>query len=152
MCVPVFYRPVAQLAEQRSPKPQVVGSSPSWPGIRMTNSPKLTKDYLVWSFIFILWGLGIYGLSSISTSYKIVPIAITIVLVATSIIVLRKTEFAKQKFEAFSKIKIEFSKVSWASLEATRKTALMVGFLIFLFALIMWAVDSFFTYIVKILL
>ena len=25
------YRPVAQLAEQRSPKPQVGGSTPSWP-------------------------------------------------------------------------------------------------------------------------
>ena len=25
------FRPVAQLAERRSPKPQVVGSIPSWP-------------------------------------------------------------------------------------------------------------------------
>ena len=25
------YRPVVQLVEQRSPKPQVVGSSPTWP-------------------------------------------------------------------------------------------------------------------------
>jgi hypothetical protein len=29
----VFIRPVAQLAEQRSPKPQVGGSIPSWPAI-----------------------------------------------------------------------------------------------------------------------
>ncbi len=28
-----YIRPVAQLAEQRSPKPQVGGSSPSWPAI-----------------------------------------------------------------------------------------------------------------------
>ena len=27
----VHFRPVAQLAEQRSPKPQVGGSIPSWP-------------------------------------------------------------------------------------------------------------------------
>ena len=27
------FRPVAQLAEQRSPKPQVGGSIPSWPAI-----------------------------------------------------------------------------------------------------------------------
>ena len=29
----VHFRPVAQLAEQRSPKPQVGGSIPSWPAI-----------------------------------------------------------------------------------------------------------------------
>ncbi len=28
-----IFRPVAQLAEQRSPKPQVGGSIPSWPAI-----------------------------------------------------------------------------------------------------------------------
>lgn len=28
------YRPVAQLAERRSPKPKVGGSMPSWPAIQ----------------------------------------------------------------------------------------------------------------------
>ena len=31
----VKFRPVAQLAERRSPKPQVGGSIPSWPANRM---------------------------------------------------------------------------------------------------------------------
>ena len=35
------YRPVAQLAEQRSPKPQVGGSIPSWPANWQEN---LTND------------------------------------------------------------------------------------------------------------
>ena len=32
-----MYRPVAQLAERRSPKPQVGGSIPSWPAIRLNS-------------------------------------------------------------------------------------------------------------------
>jgi preprotein translocase SecE subunit len=35
-------RPVAQLAEQRSPKPQVAGSSPSWPATSVSK---------VWQFL-----------------------------------------------------------------------------------------------------
>ena len=37
-------RPVAQLAEQRSPKPQVGGSSPSWPA-------RLKKLQHLWRFL-----------------------------------------------------------------------------------------------------
>ena len=36
-------RPVAQLAEQRSPKPQVGGSSPSWPATASIESHTLTS-------------------------------------------------------------------------------------------------------------
>ena len=37
------YRSVAQLAEQRSPKPQVVGSSPSWPDKKYDKYAKAKK-------------------------------------------------------------------------------------------------------------
>ena len=38
----VHFRPVAQLAEQRSPKPQVGGSIPSWPATLLAGTaPKL---------------------------------------------------------------------------------------------------------------
>jgi hypothetical protein len=41
----VSYRPVAQLAEQRSPKPQVGGSIPSWPA-----KLKFEHDSTIWNF------------------------------------------------------------------------------------------------------
>ena len=45
----IKYRSVAQLAEQRSPKPKVVGSTPSWPAILIVALP-LNQGYFVYIY------------------------------------------------------------------------------------------------------
>ena len=43
----VFPRPVAQLAERRSPKPKVGGSKPSWPAKMSSGEMNIEKQNII---------------------------------------------------------------------------------------------------------
>src|SRR5690554_3478966 len=100
-CTKLFRcRPVAQLAEQRSPKPQVGGSSPSWPAIKWqgasrpagkTNDSRGTGmsvettgggrlDTLKWVVVTVLVAVGVVGNSYYSDQSLLYRVLALVVL------------------------------------------------------------------------
>ena len=141
------------MVEQRSPKPQVVGSSPSWP-VRfiMSDSNLNLKDRAIWSFVIIVWLTVLWLMNSYIVSNKLIPVLIAMALIVFSVFVLGKTTGFNVFFEKIMQVKSESSKVTWANWDATRKTAVMVSALVAAFALLMWVVDTVFTLAVKTML
>ena len=75
------------MAEQRSPKPQVVGSIPSWPALIMRNTmvksrAKTTKDLLLWLLFWCIIG----GAVVLNVKYQ--SIALPMKLIAGLVVVL----------------------------------------------------------------
>ena len=139
------------MVEQRSPKPQVVGSSPSWP-VQYIMSEKISinyKDRLIWAFLIIVWTIALWSISHFSVDNRLAVLAITLMLLAFSSILLSKTDGLRNFFEKIMLIRTESLKVSWANWENTRKTAIMVSILVAVFAVIMWLVDTIFILIIK---
>ena len=96
-----------------------------------------------------MWLLLIFLLAKFEVSNTLVSIPACLILFSASIYALRNTDFVVNNVDKFAKIRLEFLKVSWASFQASKKTAIMVGVLIALFSIIMWLVDTLFTYVVK---
>src|SRR3990167_6970895 len=94
MIAPLFFpltpherRPIAQLAERRSPKPKVGGSIPSWPAKKLTddgmpagycvNRWMADRVKLVVAALLVLAGIGgFYQLSTSATVLRLVSVLV----------------------------------------------------------------------------
>lgn len=145
--MPSKFRPVAQLAEWRSPKPQVGGSIPSWPAnnqINMKNSlnKKIDlKEIGLWVGILLVTAAAFsftYGFDFSSPVKVIVWIGW---LVLTGLLGFF-TNPGQRVFAFGNEAKVELQKVVWPSRQETIQTTSIVMIMVAVTGFILWAIDA----------
>ncbi len=154
-------RPVAQLAEQRSPKPQVGGSIPSWPANEswlseavdkrkfmaqqsVTPEKKSRFDGLKWLLIVALLVAAIVAEFYYSQVAWAIRAAVGIVVVVILLAIASQTDKGRRAWGFIKNARTELRKVVWPTRQETLQTTLVVIVMVVITALILWGLDSFF--------
>ena len=141
------YRPVAQLAERRSPKPQVGGSIPSWPANYLINM-KTTLDsrlklneYLAWGAVLMVTALAFFG----TYYFHFTAPVMALVWIGWLVLTLALgylTSQGKQVFLFATEAKIELEKVVWPTRQETIQTTSIVMIMVTVTGFVLWGIDS----------
>jgi len=137
-----YPRPVAQLAEWRSPKPQVGGSIPSWPAISLENRKQMQiKNIFLWALISLL-SLGTLIMQfyvNLSSSIHNTVWGLWLFL-SMGIFLLTEKGIA---FKVFAKDSInEVKKVVWPTKQETIQTTMIVIIMVAVTGVILWMLDN----------
>ena len=141
------FRPVAQLAERRSPKPQVGGSIPSWPANYLNIMKETSKssnkfqDYAIWSGIVLITFAAFFGTYYYNLSAPIKAIIWVSWLVLTFVL----SFFSSQGKKAFSFVKeskTELQKVVWPTRQEAVQTTGIVMIMVTIAGFVLWGIDS----------
>jgi preprotein translocase subunit SecE len=143
---------VAQLAEQRSPKPQVGGSIPSCPAIfakgrgifvvakdEQPASGFDTLKLIVALIVLVGAVAGFYYFEGESQLFRVLGL---LVMVGIAFFLVSITDIGRKALGFFKDARVEVRKVVWPSRQETIQTTLMVMIMVFVVALMLWAVDS----------
>lgn len=152
------------MVEQRSPKPQVGGSSPSWPAspavlnkikILMNSQSEETSSLVdvvkqVSSLILAIAGLvAFYQFSDVLLLYRVLGL-VAVVLIAFFIFFTTAKGRSAWLFAIESKY--EFRRVVWPSKDETVKTTLLVFAMVLLVGVILWLLDTFLFWAIQFLM
>ena len=141
-------RPVAQLVEWRSPKPQVGGSKPSWPAnlckVNMNSnsnekSVKLT-GHLAWLALGLLTALAFFCTYHFDLAASVQAI-LWLGWFLISMLLFYFTEQGKRAFQFAKEAKIEMQKVVWPSRTETVQTTMIVMAMVAVTGFVLWAID-----------
>ena len=157
------FRSVAQLVEQRSPKPQVVGSSPSWPAKikckvnvskqikTVANAKEINPilDYATWMVLSLL----VIGFVMFSQFNKMTGMAIklgySIVAFAICMLVYSFTAMGRETLNFAKLSRIEFLKIVWPNQQEASRMTMMVVFAVAVLALLLWLLDAVLFWLVR---
>tara|TARA_Y100001960_G_scaffold36831_1_gene34631 strand:- start:1140 stop:1604 length:465 start_codon:yes stop_codon:yes gene_type:complete len=146
-------RPVAQLAERWSPKPQVGGSIPSWPAKEqmafsgMDRVIDKMQNYLRWFVGLFFIGLAVFLNSYFVQEPLLYRVIGVILLVSLGLLVLVTTEEGKDAFKITLDSRTEIRRVVWPTRNETLQTTLIVLVAIFISGLVLWGLDSLFGWV-----
>ena len=142
------FRPVAQLVEHRSPKPEVGGSSPSWPArIKIMVANKLDtetnkNDLIKWvlaSLIFIASLVAFYYLEQYPLIYRILGLVGVIFL---DFFILFNTEKIKNLRVFTYDARVELKKVVWSTKAEVVQTTIIVFVVVIIMSILLWLLDK----------
>ena len=142
-------RPVAQLAERRSPKPQVVGSIPSGPASYIMNS---TLNNILWLVSLTAAFAAVILFTYLEDLGLLYRVLVLVGLMALSLGVLGQTEFGKNAVKLISDARTEIAKVVWPGRGETTQMTIMVLIMILILALIFWGLDSLLSFLSRFIL
>ena len=142
-------RPVAQLAERRSPKPQVVGSIPSGPARLIMNS---TLNNILWLISLTAAFAAVILFTYLEDLGLLYRVLVLVGLMALSLGVLGQTEFGKNAVKLISDARTEIAKVVWPGRGETTQMTIMVLVMILILALIFWGLDSLLSFLSRFIL
>ena len=142
-------RPVAQLAERRSPKPQVVGSIPSGPASYIMNS---TLNNILWLVSLTAAFAAVILFTYLEDLGLLYRVLVLVGLMALSLGVLGQTEFGKNAVKLISDARTEIAKVVWPGRGETTQMTIMVLVMILILALIFWGLDSLLSFLSRFIL
>ena len=142
-------RPVAQLAERRSPKPQVVGSIPSGPASYIMNS---TLNNILWLVSLTAAFAAVILFTYLEDLGLLYRVLVLVGLMALSLGVLGQTEFGKNAVKLISDARTEIAKVVWPGRGETTQMTIMVLVMILILALVFWGLDSLLSFLSRFIL
>ena len=142
-------RPVAQLAERRSPKPQVVGSIPSGPASFIMNS---TLNNILWLVSLTAAFAAVILFTYLEDLGLLYRVLMLVGLMTLSLGVLGQTEFGKNAVKLISDARTEIAKVVWPGRGETTQMTIMVLVMILILALIFWGLDSLLSFLSRFIL
>ena len=94
-----------------------------------------------------VWGNSFY--SDLGLLYRVIGV---IVLFSVGLFVIRFTEFGSVAFETIKQSATEIRKVVWPNRTETTQTTLIVVGVVIIAALILWGLDSFFSFLMSLIL
>ena len=139
------------MVEQRSPKPQVGGSSPSWPAtqekIKIMNTQLEQSNSvvdivkLVFSSLIIISSLSVfYIFSDIS---QIIRVSGLLLMCLVAFGLMFTTQLGKRFWSFVLESKQEFKRISWPTKDEAVRTTLLVILMVFIVGLMLWLLDMF---------
>ena len=159
-------RPVAQLAERRSPKPQVGGSIPSWPAIltqqhcetfstgRLMNantetSPGGILDTVKLALAVALLIGGIAGFYEYEEQSLLVSVSVILVAVALAIVAFMQTWRGRELWHFIQGSRGEIRKVIWPTRTEAVQTTLTVFVFVLILGIFFWGLDMVLVWVTK---
>tara|TARA_E500000331_G_scaffold272674_1_gene264531 strand:+ start:189 stop:641 length:453 start_codon:yes stop_codon:yes gene_type:complete len=139
---------VAQLVEHRSPKPEVGGSSPSWPArIRIMVANKLEietnkNDLVKWilaSIIFIGSLFAFYYFDQFPIIYRVLGLIGVVIL---DFAILFNTEKVKRLRVFTYDARVELKKVVWSTKAEVIQTTVIVFVVVIIMSVLLWLLDK----------
>jgi len=148
------------LAEQRSPKPQVGGSIPSWPAIYLAPTKLIPMesssrqastrfDAVKWVVVVAVIAVGVVGnyyFGNESLLYR------TLAMVALALVagfIALQTDKGRRLAQLMKEAKVEIRKVVWPTRQELLQTTAIVLAFVLLVALLLWGMDSLVAWIVS---
>ena len=139
---------MAQLVEHRSPKPEVGGSSPSWPArIRIMVANKLEietnkNDLVKWilaSIIFIGSLFAFYYFDQFPIIYRVLGLIGVVIL---DFAILFNTEKVKRLRVFTYDARVELKKVVWSTKAEVIQTTVIVFVVVIIMSVLLWLLDK----------
>ena len=139
---------MAQLVEHRSPKPEVGGSSPSWPArIRIMVANKLEietnkNDLIKWilaSIIFIGSLFAFYYFDQFPIIYRVLGLIGVVIL---DFVILFNTEKVKRLRVFTYDARVELKKVVWSTKAEVIQTTVIVFVVVIIMSVLLWLLDK----------
>ena len=139
---------MAQLVEHRSPKPEVGGSSPSWPArIRIMVANKLEietnkNDLIKWilaSIIFIGSLFAFYYFDQFPIIYRVLGLIGAVIL---DFAILFNTEKVKRLRVFTYDARVELKKVVWSTKAEVIQTTVIVFVVVIIMSVLLWLLDK----------
>ena len=161
-------RPVAQLAERRSPKPQVGGSIPSWPANPLqpavalpdlraqmnanteTNSGGTLDTIKLAASVIVLIG-GIVAFYRFEQQSLLVSVSVLLVAVGLAIAIFMQSERGKTLWHFIQGSRVEIRKVIWPTRPEAMQTTLTVFVFVLILSIFFWGLDFFLLWITRLL-
>ena len=141
------------MAEQRSPKPQVVGSNPSWPVRFITKMNKIEfikkNIYIFFIIITLIFFLSLNYFFALKEELKIISY---ILIVSSILLYIYKTKYIKKITEYLKDSKTELKNITWPKLKDARQSTFAVLIIVLITSIIIWILDSILTYIIAYIL
>ena len=94
-----------------------------------------------------IWGNSYY--SDFGLLYRVIGV---ILLFSAGLFILRFTEFGSVAFETIKQSTVEIRKVVWPNRTETTQTTLIVTAAVLVASLILWGLDSLFSFLIKLVL
>lgn len=126
------------MAEQRSPKPQVGGSSPSWPAI----SGGYNVDSIRLSASIGLLIAAIAGFYWYEDQAVWIRLLGMLSVIGLAIWIAVQTEPGRNLWRFASQSHVEVRKVVWPTRQETTQTLLLIALVVLVTSLFLWAIDS----------
>jgi len=106
-------------------------------------------DAFKWFFAILLLALLVAG--NVYYNQIALPIRVTIMIIVAiiALLVLLTTAKGRQAWQFALEARAELRKVAWPTRQETVQTTLMIAALVIITALILWAVDSLFAYMIS---
>ena len=136
------------MAERRSPKPKVGGSSPSWPArIRIMVANKLEietnkNDLVKWilaSIIFIGSLFAFYYFDQFPIIYRVLGLIGVVIL---DFVILFNTEKVKRLRVFTYDARVELKKVVWSTKAEVIQTTVIVFVVVIIMSVLLWLLDK----------
>ena len=99
-------------------------------------------DWLKWLVVVALLAGGVYGNWYYQDESLLVRVVALITLAIVSALIAVQTERGRGNWSLMKEARIEVRRVVWPTNQETTQTTLVVIVLVFIFALILWGLDS----------
>ncbi len=109
-------------------------------------------DHLKWALVVLLVLAIVGGNAYFGTTALTIRVTFMLVFGLIALFVALTTIKGKITWKFFQEARAELRKVIWPTRQETIQTTLMIAGIVFIMALILWGVDSFFAYFVSTLL
>ncbi|MCX7122876.1 MAG: preprotein translocase subunit SecE [Gammaproteobacteria bacterium] len=109
-------------------------------------------DHFKWTVVVLLLGAIVGANAYFSSTALTIRVTFMIVFGLIALFVALTTVKGKITWKFFQEARAELRKVVWPTRQETIQTTLMIAGIVFIMAMILWGVDSFFAYFVSTLL
>ena len=136
------------MVEHRSPKPEVGGSSPSWPAklfIMVTNKLEVDtgkNDIIKWALAGLLFFAALFGFYYYDEYPLIYRVLGIVGIVVLDFIILFNTEKIRNLRVFTYDARVELKKVVWSTKAEVIQTTLIVFVVVILMSVLLWLLDK----------
>ena len=137
------------MEEQRSPKPQVGGSNPSWPVTKKMNTIDFIKKK--YKFLIIIISLFLLTANYYFNLKKELKIFNYSIIILTTFFICN-IWLTKKIIEYLKESKNEIKNITWPEINDAKKSSLTILLIVLITSIIIWILDSILTYIITYIL
>ena len=117
-----------------------------------SESQSSSLDLLKWFLVAVVVAVGVFGNYYFSAESLLYRVLALVALSAVGIAIAFQTDSGKSFFKLIKEARAEIRKVIWPTRAETGQTTLIVVGVVFLMALVLWGLDSLFSWLVSLMI
>ncbi|MDE0054286.1 MAG: preprotein translocase subunit SecE [Gammaproteobacteria bacterium] len=117
--------------------------------IRSDDQPHPIVDRLKWLVVAVMVGAGVFGNWYFGDQQLLNRVLALVALAVVAVFVILQTDRGRAMWNLAKEARTEIRRVVWPTRQETAQTTFMVVLLVLLFALVLWGLDSFLSWVVS---